>query len=143
MSGIGWKWIATGLGAAVLAALALYLKRHDPSSPAARFPPCLIQASTGFYCSGCGSTRAAHALVNFDLGDAWRKNAAFVLAAPGIVLGGCVLWLRWIYPERPTPFDRFLKYLPHALPLWILGILFLYAILRNLPGEPFALLAPR
>jgi len=98
---------------------------------------------TGFYCSGCGTTRSAYALLNLDLLGAWRKNPAFVITSPFIVFGFLLPWLRWVSPTQAIHFDRLATRLPKNLPLWVLGALILFGILRNLQMEPFSLLAPR
>ncbi|RBL33433.1 hypothetical protein BRN31_04600 [Xanthomonas oryzae pv. oryzae] len=41
--------------------------KFDPNLPGNPFPPCIFHALTGFYCAGCGMTRALHALAHGDL----------------------------------------------------------------------------
>jgi len=41
--------------------------------------PCPFLASTGWYCPGCGTTRAFYSLMHGDVSTAFRMNAVFVL----------------------------------------------------------------
>lgn len=136
------RWLVLIFSFLPLIFLVSYLKANNPENAGSRFLPCIIQKSTGLYCPGCGSTRAAHHLLNLEPTSAIRKNAAFVIALPFILFGGLVLCLRWLRPQQPTPFDSFLNRLPRPLPLWVLGILLAYGVARNLPFPPFSALAP-
>lgn len=136
------KWIASGLAGCVLLVLAVHLKNHDPESEKVRFMPCVLRKVTGFHCPGCGSTRAAHALLNRDLGSAWRKNPAFVISLPFILFGFTYSWLNWISPRRARPVRNLLEKLPASLPYVVIAAFVLFGILRNLPMSPFSALAP-
>ena len=97
---------------------------------------CPIYELTGLYCPGCGSGRAARALLRGDLAAAFGHNA---LALPlGLVCGGVLGWeyLRVVFPGLGLKKAR--------LPGWfgpaVLAVLAVFTLLRNLPA--FAFLAP-
>lgn len=51
--------------------------------------PCLIcpfEYLTGLKCPGCGSQRALHHLLHFEIGDALRDNAFLVISVPLLLL---------------------------------------------------------
>jgi hypothetical protein len=102
-------------------------------------PPCLFHQMTGLHCPGCGATRAVYALLHLHLGEAMKKNVLFVLALPFLVIG-CVRGVgAWLWGQAP-PEPKFLNR-PRKV-LIITGVVFAFAILRNLPWPPFTLLAP-
>ncbi len=97
---------------------------------------CPVYELTGLYCPGCGSGRAALALLRGDVAAAFSHNALALLLMPPCtwVLGR--EYLRCIFPRlglRPT-----------ALPAWTgeasLVLILAFTLLRNLPA--FAFLAP-
>jgi len=51
------------------------------------FPRCPFLVLTGLQCPGCGSQRAIHHLLNFELIAAVKANALVVLFLPYILLG--------------------------------------------------------
>lgn len=85
---------------------------------------CPIHALTGFWCPGCGSTRAADALLRGDLDRALKNNALF-LASPLFAIVG-------VYLERKNS-KIWLVYL-----LALLVLVTLFTIVRNLPGSSLA-----
>ena len=44
--------------------------------------PCTWLALTGYYCPGCGSSRALRAMLHLDFYQALRYNALFTICAP-------------------------------------------------------------
>lgn len=117
--------------AAALAGIALVvpaliaLARLDPA--AALFPKCLFHALTGWHCPGCGSGRAAHALLHGDVGGALRLNAAMVVSAPFLAYAGL---RRWSELALPRPLPRI--FLPSRLVWWIAGAITCFGIARNI-----------
>ena len=81
---------------------------------------CPIHALTGFYCPGCGSTRAVRALLSGDLTRAFHNNALLVLS-PAILTVGLVIEK---YSQR-----RILLYTFLALVLIVVAT---FTIARNL-----------
>ena len=87
------------------------------------FPPCWLNTLTGWYCPGCGTTRALHALLHGEVRSALQNNAFTPWLLP------FVLWLIWKRPAL-TIQARYLFYV-------VLGAWFVYTLLRNLPFAPF------
>lgn len=92
-------------GAALAGVGALYLidpARHE-------IYPCLLRATTGLQCPGCGGLRATHQLLHGHLAAAWSLNPLAVLLVPFYALLACHIGLglirghgfRWPAP-RPA-----------------------------------------
>lgn len=103
-----------------------------------RWPICGLYASTGWHCPGCGATRATHELLHGRLRSALSYNALWVLVAPLALYAGLSEAVRFV-TGRPLPGNPFGR-------LWfiiaLLVVATVFGILRNLPFEPFSLLAP-
>ena len=97
---------------------------------------CLFYETTGFYCPGCGSGRAALALLRGQLPQALRHNPLLLLL--GLPGGALLLWeyLRFVFPG--------LGLRRIVLPAWVgraaLALILGFWALRNIPA--FAFLAP-
>jgi len=88
------------------------------------FPKCLFFVATGFYCPGCGATRALHHLLNGRVIQAFGMNPLLFLSLPFLAAIG-------LYPQLAR----------HPSAPVIAGIaLVSYGILRNVSG--FSFLAP-
>jgi hypothetical protein len=128
------RHLAAGLVAAALA-VAVLLRYVDPFRSGGLLPPCPLFALTGLYCPGCGTTRALHSLVHFDLPLALTMNPLMVL---------CLPLFAWLLADlagwRPPALERWQARVRDARP-WAVVVLG-YALLRNLPWPPFAWLAP-
>ena len=108
----------------------------DPATTG-MYPPCPFRALTGYYCPGCGSTRATHQLLHGHVGNALRLNPLMVISLP--LLAYAVAAAKW--PGIQVGWIRRITSTP-AWPLAILVVVVLYWLLRNLPIEPFSWLAP-
>jgi hypothetical protein len=137
------KFAVSGGVIATLVVLAFYLKFNNPSESSAKFPPCVIRKFTGLYCPGCGATRSAHGVLNGNIAEAWRKNPAFVISLPFIVGGFLVPWLKWLLPWKAATIGKYTSFIPYRITWIALWVLVAFGILRNIPIEPFSLLAPR
>ena len=129
------QWV--GLATAALAAVAGFwlLRNFDPNAAGNPFPECMFRAFTGWYCIGCGMTRALHALAHGDVLRAFSMTPlAMSLLAVSPLLGAWKLgWQpRWMRPLIATVSE----------PKFWLVLLPVYWIARNLPWFPFTLLAP-
>ena len=111
-------------GAAV--AVVGYLAVVDPNQ-AGHYPTCPFLALTGYYCPGCGSLRAIHALAHGDLGAAVGLNVLTVALVPVLL----AIWVRWLVTEvsgRPRPAPA------PAWRIWaLLGVVCVFWLLRNVP----------
>jgi len=125
-----------GAGAAVAVPAGVWLLLNfDPNAAGNPFPPCMFHALTGYYCVGCGMTRALHALVHGDVVRAFGMNPLAMLLLPLAPL--LVAHAQGWRPRLLQPLMRV------ALKpgLWLV-LLPTFWIARNLPWYPFTLLAP-
>jgi hypothetical protein len=130
-----WHWLVlvAAVPTAVTGAWLLY--RFDPNAAGSPFLPCLFRALTGFYCPGCGMTRALHALLHLDLGTALRMNPLVVgglATVPGLLAWKAGWRARWFAPVVSVM----------SRPNFWLVLLPAYWLARNLPWFPFTVLAP-
>lgn len=129
-----WRGLAVaGVGIVVVLGV---LWAFDPT--AARIPLCSFYASTGLYCPGCGATRATHEMLHGHGLRALHDNALWALGWPVL---SYVLFSELLRSTgwRPLPGD-----LGRRTGFWITVALvaLVFGVLRNLPGEPWSLLAP-
>lgn len=114
--------LATGAAATAVVATV------DPEQPG-HYPTCPFLAMTGWWCPGCGSLRAVHALTQGDLVTAIDRNVLTVLAIPTLIVAWGA-WLRRSITGRPRS--------PRAAPaaaIWALfGLVVAFWVLRNLPA---------
>jgi hypothetical protein len=109
-------------------AAALYVTALDPSSTGT-YPVCAVRSVTGWWCPGCGLTRAVHHLMHGDIRQALGHNALVVPVVALLVL----TWIAWLmdsWGRRLTWVHR------AAIPAW-LGLAIAaaaFTILRNLPS---------
>ena len=80
--------VAVGCCATVAAG---QLATLDPSATGA-YPVCAVRGITGWWCPGCGLTRAAHHLMHGDIGQAFGYNALVVPIVALLVL----TWIAWL-----------------------------------------------
>lgn len=111
---------ALALGAAALVATV------DPNE-AGSYPACPFRALTGWYCPGCGTLRAAHAVLHGDLARAVDMNVLAVLAVP-LVLASWLAWLRRAGTGRPRTWLS-----PPWFPATVGVVLVVFTVARNIP----------
>src|SRR5512145_3080464 len=100
------------------------------------YPRCPFNILTGFYCSGCGTTRAIHLMLHGELSAAFGKNqlTPFLLIILGYISGRNIY-----YPLKKGTAPPVIA--PRLL-IALVIIIVSYWILRNIPAPPFTLLAP-
>lgn len=107
--------------------VALIVHDVNPNQPG-HYPTCPFLFITGWYCPGCGSLRAIHALTNGDVGTALARNPMTVIML--VVLAGL-----WVGSVRRRWSGRPRTWVAPAWVLWgFLGVVIAFWILRNLPG---------
>lgn len=122
-------WLAAGAAAVG----AIYVGWRDPARDSG-FIPCPFHAVTGWWCPGCGMTRAVHHLLHLDVGAALSSN----LLLPVVLLIAAWAWLGWVSPRVPR--------MGRVVPSWAWATLVVlavaYAVARNLPVDALRTLAP-
>ena len=118
--------------AVAMGALA-YVGVVDPERPG-HYPGCPFLALTGWFCPGCGTLRAVHALAHGDLTTALSRNPLAV----GAVAVLPWVWLQWLRHRRSG------RTAPTVVPSWVVwsvvAAVCLFGVLRNVPA--LRLLAP-
>lgn len=128
-------WIAVGV---LILAGAAYLLRQNGPNGLPWLPVCMFHQLTGLHCPGCGMTRAAHAALHGNVGEAFRYNPVGMVLLPLAALGVGIQLIGWAR-GRPLPFRLHVG----AKGGWsIVALLIVFWILRNIPQWPFTLLAP-
>lgn len=127
----GW-WLGGVLLAAAGVAL---LYSFDPNSADSPFARCIFQTLTGYWCAGCGITRALHALVHGDVARAFAMNPLAIALLPFAALAWA--WGGGWRPAWAAPVIRVL-----SMPMLWVTLLPAYWIARNLPWPMFSWMAP-
>jgi len=132
-----WTFRTRTLASLFIGGVGLTLLRTFDPANSWIFPPCPVHYLTGWYCPGCGSLRAIHALLHGNVHGAWAMNPLTIVLLPFIAYGlvsETLVRLR----GRGLPQLR----LPSSA-IYSLGcIIVLFGVIRNLPLEPFSWLAP-
>ena len=115
---------------------AVMLRIFDPATSGV-FPPCPVQYLTGWYCPGCGSLRALHDLLHGNLRAAWAMNPLTVIMLPFLAYGLASEALNEIGGRRLPGVS-----VPAVWIRVLCAVIVLFGIARNLPMQPFHLLAP-
>jgi Protein of unknown function (DUF2752) len=99
--------------------------------------PCVFNKCTGYHCAGCGMTRCVHALLHGNLEQALAYNAMFVILSPFLAYG-CLGVAYSLWTGRRPPWPQ----LPAWFATFLLVLLILFGIVRNIDVYPLNLLAP-
>lgn len=101
----------------------------------ADYPPwyrCALHSATGWYCAGCGSTRATHRLVHGDILASMRQNPLVLLLA---LPAACWILFSCLRPEKRP-------HLPGKTGWAVLVVILSFWIIRNVPHPALAFLRP-
>lgn len=85
---------------------------------------------TGLKCPGCGSQRAVHHLLNFEIDKAFQQNQLLIISIPYILLGFVIDFTK--NPSTLLIKIRKVLFGYHAI-LIVLFIVITFWITRNLP----------
>lgn len=116
--------------------ITLLLYALDPSR-VPLFPACWFRQLTGFYCPGCGSTRAIHHLLHGHFREAVHFNPLVVLLVP--VLLTALLWEK-VSAWRGRPWS--LSQMSPRLAWTLVAVVLLFGMVRNIPLGPFSIAVP-
>lgn len=128
-------WLAPTFTAVAAVGTTVAVALIDPNEPG-HYPTCPSLAIAGVYCPGCGSLRTLRALAHLDFGSAVAMNVLLVAAIP-LLVWAWVSWTATALGQR--------VWFPHlrASHIWmLLGLFVTYAVIRNLPWQPFMWFAP-
>ena len=125
------------MGLLLLGVVAAIVVAWVPPTAGSFYPKCASYSLLGIHCPGCGMTRAAHSAFHGHFLQALAYNPFAPIALPVIAfMVGRSLWL-WVRDEEPTR-----TYISPKVGWAIVIFMLLFTVLRNLPWEPFTLLAP-
>ena len=95
--------------------------------------PCVFNLITGYYCPGCGATRAVLALLHGDVYQAFRYNSIIFIDVP-ILLIICFL-------QSKFNNSKVIKIVTQVILILLAILTIAYGVLRNIPA--FSYLAPQ
>lgn len=121
----------------ILGALILVYHNYNPTL-ASFYLPCPLYYTTDIYCTGCGSQRAIHHLLHFEIGKAFSYNLFLVLSFPLLIYAVGVQYINFVWNTK----FRIKLFYSNAFIFIYFGLAVLYMILRNLDIPPFNYLAP-
>jgi hypothetical protein len=129
------------LGAIGLFAFGLFIISKYPPTEDSFYPKCTLHSQTGLHCPGCGLTRSVFSLLHGEVMQALAYNLLWPIILPIFLWGiGTSLW-NSLSPDRPIHL-RVPQVLLAIWPWLLVGTMFAFGILRNIPVYPFTLLAP-
>lgn len=127
--------IVWGLPAVILAAVLILLVRNPGEDG---LIPCAFYGMTGYYCTGCGATRALYALLHGNLLPAFSFNLFLMIWLPLPAYAMLEYWLRRLLRRPVLPRIKGWRWI--FILMAATSVIFL--VLRNLAFEPFNWLAP-
>jgi hypothetical protein len=113
-----------------------YIATTRPT-PDSYYPKCVMHQLTGLHCPGCGTGRATYLLLQGRPLDALRCNLFSPILLPllTVVCGRALIIWSFDLPDQRR----------RRRAVWarlLVALLICYGIARNIPAEPFSLLAP-
>lgn len=122
------KTIKWGIAIILVTILAILYRSYNPYGNI-YFPKCPFRELTSLKCPGCGSQRAIHYLLNFNILNAIKENLILVLSIPYILTG-------LIFDSLKKPNEKILKWrkvlFGRKAIFLILVIIIVFWILRNI-----------
>lgn len=128
-------WWAISVAVLGLAVSAMYFFEHHSPGQSKLLPPCMFNHLTGYFCTGCGITRAFWALSHGMVGQALSMNALAVLAIPLAALA----WINEGLGRRGS-LEKVCVWIRDAR-VWAVLVLG-FTLTRNIPVSPMSWLAP-
>lgn len=125
----GKEQIAYGIGWCVAGALAVlyFAVEYLGAKPWKWLPPCLFHQITGYYCPGCGITRAIIALLHGDFAASFWYHPVVLY---GVVVGGWFLLSQTV--EKISRHRIRIGMQPREIYLWIaLAVILLQTVIKN------------
>ena len=98
--------------------------------------PCLFYEITGYYCPGCGMSRAIYALMHFHWQQAFFLNPLGLILFPFLLCYIQYQLICWGFDKQ----DQITKRIPKGLLYGIIIIAIVYGVMRNM--SDFAWMAP-
>lgn len=117
--------------------LLIFLYFHNPIENSI-LPKCIFLKFTGFYCPGCGATRATYYLSHGNILKAFSYNQLYVLFLPFM---GYLYILNLGIKINGKQLIKVPKFNP-VFYISVGGIIIVFCLLRNIHYYPFTLLAP-
>ena len=112
----------------------IYFYTYSPLKNDSFFPYCVIKASTGMDCVGCGGQRAVHELLHFNIVSALDHNALFILSIPLLIYYIFFSLRRYLYSiASPNSF-----WYSRTFGLLFIILTLLFLVLRNIKIFPFS-----
>jgi len=121
---------------ALILSLIIFFYLYNPTK--IFYPPCPFCYLTGFYCPGCGTSRAIYQIVHGNFLYALNLNPLMILSLPflfylvmcnlNIKIGEKLIFKRRVFTKK--------------FYVMLIAVIVLYWILRNIPIYPFSILAP-
>lgn len=122
------KMLKWGIAIILVTFFAILYRTYNPYGTV-YFPKCPFRELTGLKCPGCGSQRAVHYLLNFDIFNAIKENVILVLSIPYILIG-------LVFDSLKEPNENILKWrkilFGQKAIFVILFIIVAFWILRNI-----------
>lgn len=114
----------------------IYFYSFNPATTL--YPKCPFYYLTGYYCPGCGSSRAIHQLLHGNILGALDLNPLMVLLLPFVTYLVISSFNIVIFGIRVFPQIVYSR----GFYITLLSVIIVYSIVRNLPIYPFNILAP-
>ena len=114
----------------------ILLYKYNPSiADNSLYPSSLFRELTGFYCPGCGATRALHELLHGNIQSALNLNPLLIIFMPYFIY---LFFNTYVFSNKVV----IKNHLNNKNIAIIIIIFLIYGCIRNIPIYPFSWLAP-